>query len=270
MPRKFLSSLAITGTSTTPVSPVAGQLWYDSTNNQLKVYNGSAWVVAQDGNSFSTVAVSGQSDVVADSGSDTLTLVAGSNITLTTNATNDSVTIASTGGGSSTTSAIVVRDSTVTNATTTLSPVFDSANDALNLDANTRYSFRGRYYFSLVLNTAQTTVMRVGWSFSSTQQSFNCSYVTTSTSTVGVQTAAAAITLGPTQVTPSGSTSRLNHFVDFNGVFVTNATTGGTFTPTFHISAVGTDNSVSIFENSYIEVTKLGTKTTTEISGDWN
>jgi hypothetical protein len=52
-----------------------------------------------DQNTFSTIAVSGQSDVVADSTSDTLTLVAGSNITLTTNATNDEITIDSTGGG---------------------------------------------------------------------------------------------------------------------------------------------------------------------------
>jgi hypothetical protein len=53
-----------------------------------------------DQNIFSTIAVAGQSNVVADTTSDTLTLVAGSNITLTTNATNDSITIASTGGGS--------------------------------------------------------------------------------------------------------------------------------------------------------------------------
>jgi hypothetical protein len=44
-------------------------------------------------NTFSTIAVSGQSNVVADSTTDTLTLIAGSNISLTTNATNDSVTI---------------------------------------------------------------------------------------------------------------------------------------------------------------------------------
>lgn len=52
-----------------------------------------------DQNLFSTIAVSGQSNVVADSTTDTLTLVAGSNITLTTNATNDSITIEATGGG---------------------------------------------------------------------------------------------------------------------------------------------------------------------------
>lgn len=52
-----------------------------------------------DQNVFSTVAVSGQSNVVADSASDTLTLAAGANITITTNAATDTITIAATGGG---------------------------------------------------------------------------------------------------------------------------------------------------------------------------
>jgi len=52
-----------------------------------------------DQNLFSTISVSGQSDVVADSTSDTLTLVAGSNITITTNAGTDTITITASGGG---------------------------------------------------------------------------------------------------------------------------------------------------------------------------
>ena len=55
---------------------------------------------------FKTISISGQNDVVADSSTDTLTLEAGSNITLTTDASSDKITIASTasgggGGGSS-------------------------------------------------------------------------------------------------------------------------------------------------------------------------
>ena len=49
--------------------------------------------------SFSTIAVSGQSNVVADSGTDTLTFVAGTNMTITTNASGDSITFTSAGGG---------------------------------------------------------------------------------------------------------------------------------------------------------------------------
>ena len=49
--------------------------------------------------SFKTIAVSGQSSVVADSSTDTLTLVAGTGMTITTNASTDTITFASSGGG---------------------------------------------------------------------------------------------------------------------------------------------------------------------------
>ena len=82
----------------------------DGSNGQALVTDGSGNLsfssISAGGNAFGTIAVSGQSDVVADSNSDTLTLVAGSNITLTTNAGGDSVTIAASGGGSS----ITVQD----------------------------------------------------------------------------------------------------------------------------------------------------------------
>ena len=52
-----------------------------------------------DQNTFSTFSVAGQTDVVADGLADTLTLVAGSNVTITTNATTDTITIAASGGG---------------------------------------------------------------------------------------------------------------------------------------------------------------------------
>lgn len=48
---------------------------------------------------FSTVAVSGQDNVVAANATDVLTFVAGSNMTVTTNATAKTVTFASAGGG---------------------------------------------------------------------------------------------------------------------------------------------------------------------------
>jgi hypothetical protein len=70
-------------------------------NGQVLKYNGNNWVNDTDAtseggaasNSFSTIAVSGQSSVVADSATDTLTVIAGTGITVTTNATNDSITI---------------------------------------------------------------------------------------------------------------------------------------------------------------------------------
>lgn len=52
-----------------------------------------------DQNLFGTISVAGQSDVVADGTSDTLTLVAGSNVTITTDASTDSITISASSGG---------------------------------------------------------------------------------------------------------------------------------------------------------------------------
>lgn len=51
-------------------------------------------------NVFGTISVSGQSNVVAEQANDTLTLVAGPNVTITTNPTNDSITISAVSGGS--------------------------------------------------------------------------------------------------------------------------------------------------------------------------
>jgi plastocyanin len=68
------------------------------TINQVLKYNGTNWINNTDSvsNSFATIAVAGQSSVVADSATDTLTLVAGTGITLTTDAGTDTITITST------------------------------------------------------------------------------------------------------------------------------------------------------------------------------
>ena len=84
------------------VSPVDyhGMVAHVHDTGKLYYAHAGAWVpVASESslpNSFSTVTVAGQSSVVADSTADTLTLVAGSNITITTNASTDTVTINST------------------------------------------------------------------------------------------------------------------------------------------------------------------------------
>ena len=69
-------------------------------DNDFLVYNSTsgAWENKVIG-IFKTIVVSGQDDVVADAYNDTLTLVAGSNITITTNATNDTITIDSPDAG---------------------------------------------------------------------------------------------------------------------------------------------------------------------------
>ena len=61
----------------------------------LSLAAGSLTATGIASNSFSTFAVSGQSDVVADSTADTLTLV-GSGVTITTNAGTDTITFTAT------------------------------------------------------------------------------------------------------------------------------------------------------------------------------
>ena len=99
-------------------------------SGEVLKWNGSAWAPAADAtggggggsqNLFSTIAVAGQSDVVADATTDTLTFVAGSNMTITTNAGSDTITFASTGGGGGG-SSLTVQDegSALSTAATTL------------------------------------------------------------------------------------------------------------------------------------------------------
>ena len=100
-----VTSVAISGTDGIQVdsgSPITTsgtiQLGVDAAT--MKTTLNLAGANTGDQNVFSTFAVAGQSNVVADSTADTITLVAGSNITITTDAATDSITINSTASGS--------------------------------------------------------------------------------------------------------------------------------------------------------------------------
>lgn len=90
-------SQGITGTYSLPTasSAVLGGV---KVGNNLTI-SGDGTLDAQTGasvNCFSNIAINGQTTVVADSNSDTLTLVAGSGMTLTTNAASDQITFSTT------------------------------------------------------------------------------------------------------------------------------------------------------------------------------
>lgn len=102
---KIKSALNLKSDKTSTVSTIT----YDSTNNKItKTINGTTTDVVtastlktamgldnaeQNQNTFSNVKV-GSTTISADTKTDTLELVAGSNVTLTPDATNDKVTIA--------------------------------------------------------------------------------------------------------------------------------------------------------------------------------
>jgi hypothetical protein len=78
-------------------------------------------------NAFSNVAVSGQTTVEADAKTDTLTLVAGTGVTITTDATTDSITITNSATGANAFGNVAVSGQTTVEA--------DSTNDTLTLAA---------------------------------------------------------------------------------------------------------------------------------------
>lgn len=112
-----VTSLLITNTPTIS-STETTVLVYDDTDNTVKVRE---LAVSSFGevNTFSTIQVEGQSNVVADSPTDTLTLVAGNGIAITTNASTDTVTIAA----QSLAEALYARTAANQTATVTATPI---------------------------------------------------------------------------------------------------------------------------------------------------
>ena len=115
--------------SANPSSPSTGQIYYNSTSNVLRYYDGTSWedLAAGSGgetnqNAFSTIAVDGEDDVVADSKTDTLNFAAGSNVTITTTAASDTVTISASGDVASVngqTGAVTLDADDISDASTT-------------------------------------------------------------------------------------------------------------------------------------------------------
>ena len=121
-----LSDVVITGT------PTNGQVLKYDTGTNTWVNGTDATVGAGSSNSFETIAVAGQSSVVADSATDTLTLVAGTGITITTTSGTDTITIASSGGGASTFSGL----SDATSAALTVDEIYLQATTRLTVTAS--------------------------------------------------------------------------------------------------------------------------------------
>jgi len=91
-------------TMVTEGTTYADTQWKLTTDDPITIGSTALTFVRNGNAAFGVVAVSGQSDLVSDQIGDTLTLVAGSNVTLTTNAGTDALTIAAGGtpGGSDT------------------------------------------------------------------------------------------------------------------------------------------------------------------------
>lgn len=119
---------------------------------------GGAVATVGENYSFKTVAVAGQNNVVADQASDTLTLVAGSNITITTDATTDTITVAAAAAaGSDSFKTIVVSGQS--------DVVADSSTDTLTLVAGSNITITtnaGTDTITISAATPAATVQSIG------------------------------------------------------------------------------------------------------------
>jgi len=141
------ASIAVSGQSTIAADGETDTVTFIAGSNMTITTNASSGAdevtfaaSSSSQNLFQTIAVSGQSNVVADSATDTLTLAGGSNITLTTNASTDTITIAA----SSSSATVTVTDNESTNENNLITFVADAATSTgahgLEMDGDLHYN----------------------------------------------------------------------------------------------------------------------------------
>jgi hypothetical protein len=121
------SNITLTGTSSSDTITITSS----DTNTQTE--------------SFKTISVAGQSDIVADSSTDTLTLVAAGGVTITTNAGSDQITLSSADTNTQTESFKTVALNNAGGGTQSgdASIVADSSTDTLTLSAGSNITLNG-------------------------------------------------------------------------------------------------------------------------------
>ena len=153
--KQELQNARIQNLSSAPSSPVAGQIYYNTSDNALYFYNGTSWVNASS-SSFTVAGDSGSSQTIASgdtltiSGGTGLTAVAGATDTVTLNLDSTAVTAGSYGGTSSIPTFTVDAQGRLTAA--------GSATPDLTLGTHTS----GNYVASLVAGTGVSLANNTG------------------------------------------------------------------------------------------------------------
>ena len=152
---RFLIPPTVTTTERNSITtPVSGGLIFNSSTNSIQIYSSGSWTSLATGggqanqNAFSNVAVSGQTTVAADSATDTLSFIAGSNVTITTNATSDSETNSST--DTKTTYSLGHNGLTKNNFTDTLKTKLDGIESSADVTDATNVAAAGAAFHVVV------------------------------------------------------------------------------------------------------------------------
>ncbi len=163
--KKYLVPLNLLNLAEDPASASEGDVYYNTAIDAIKVYANGAWTTVGS-EAFKTVSVSGQNNVVADSSTDTLTLVAGTNVSITTDDTADSITINSTGAYTSVDSITypdyITFDTTPETTPTETGSLFWDSGDgvpAVVLNANVNLSL-GQEQVALVKNATGASIAK--------------------------------------------------------------------------------------------------------------
>lgn len=219
---------------------------------------------------FKTIAVTGQSNIVADSPTDTLTFEAGSNIVITTDAANDKITINAIGGGSG----------SVTSVDMSVPTGFSISGNPITTSGTLALAFASGY--SLPTNASQAN-WDTAYNNSITAFSYNTSTGVLTLTQQDAGTLTATVTLQPftTDNLTQGSTNLYDKVVSLTGAGTTVVTgTYPNFTITSNDQHVGTVTSIAtsapitggtITTSGTIGITQSGTAADGYLSStDWN
>jgi uncharacterized coiled-coil protein SlyX len=224
-----------------------GYVWVGNADGKSIAFSTSSLVAG--GASFGTIVVAGQSDVIADVANDTLTLVAGTNISITTNAAGDSITINSSGGSGDTSA---LNASTASLNTFTASAAIRLTNlESKSASVDTSISNLNSYTAS-----ASGSIFHLNVSSASQQVSINAlntatASLQTETANLETFTASAAIRLTNLETKSASvdiSISNLNTYTASasSSVFNLNTYTTSVSSSIFHLNASSASQQTSI------------------------
>lgn len=263
--------IAVRSTTGVRIADASDVEYSGAADNSFLVYNSSTGVWEDENiGIFKTIAVSGQSSVVADAYDDTLTLVAGTNVTITTNASTDTITI----------NATDQYVGTVTSVDMSVPTGFAISGNPITTSGTLALAFAAGY--SLPTNATQAN-WTTAYNDSITAFSYNTSTGVLTLTQQDAGTLTATVTLQPftTDNLTQGSTNLYDKIVSLTGAGTTVVTgTYPNFTITSNDQHVGTVTSIAttapitggtITSTGTIGITQSGAASDGYLSStDWN